>query len=163
MQIKDIIPWAHRDHSFDADTHHENPIATLQRDLNKVLDNFRSRFGDLHWPWGHDEARSDIVGTKDAIEVSVELPGMEMKDIEVSVADGMLTVKGEKQVERQEEKQGYYLSERSYGAIYRTVPLPPGVDTERAEAEFKNGVLTVRLPHTPEALENVKRIEIKEK
>ena len=48
MQIKDIIPWAHRDHSFDADTHHENPIATLQRDINKVLDNFRSRFGDLH-------------------------------------------------------------------------------------------------------------------
>jgi HSP20 family protein len=84
-----------------------------------------------------------------------------MKDIEVSVTDDMLTVKGEKKVERQEEKKGYYLSERSYGAIYRTIPLPPGVDGEKAEASFKNGVLKIRLPQTPEAQARVKRIEVK--
>jgi HSP20 family protein len=84
-----------------------------------------------------------------------------MKDIEVSVTDDMLTVKGEKKVERQEDKKGYYLSERSYGAIYRTIPLPPGVDGEKAEASFKNGVLKIRLPQTPEAQARVKRIEVK--
>jgi HSP20 family protein len=74
----------------------------------------------------------------------------------------MLTVKGEKKIERQEEKKGYYLSERSYGAIYRTIPLPPGVDGEKAQASFKNGVLTIKLPQTPEAQAKVRKIAVKE-
>ncbi len=161
MQIKDLIPWARKDHAPEPKTDDQNPLATLQRDMNRVFDSFWNRFGDLDWPWGGGDAKSDVVETKDAVEVSVELPGMEMKDIEVSVTDDMLTVKGEKKVERQEEKKGYYLSERSYGAIYRTIPLPPGVDGEKAEASFKNGVLTIRLPQTPEAQAKVKRIEVK--
>lgn len=84
-----------------------------------------------------------------------------MEDIEVTVTDDLLTVKGEKKIERQEEKKGYYLSERSYGAIWRTIPLPPGTDGSKAEASFKNGVLTVRLPQTPEAQARVKHIEVK--
>jgi len=161
MQIKDLIPWARKDHAPEPKTDDQNPLATLQRDMNRVFESFWNRFGDLDWPWGGGDAKSDVVETKDAVEVSVELPGMEMKDIEVSVTDDMLTVKGEKKVERQEEKKGYYLSERSYGAIYRTIPLPPGVDGEKAEASFKNGVLTIRLPQTPEAQAKVKRIEVK--
>ncbi len=161
MQIKDIIPWARKDQVPEPKTDDNNPIATLQRDMNRVFENFWHRFGSLDWPWGAGEARSDVVETKDAVEVSIELPGMEMKDIEVTVTDDMLTVKGEKKVERQEDKKGYYLSERSYGAIYRTIPLPPGVDGEKAEASFKNGVLKIRLPQTPEAQARVKRIEVK--
>jgi|TARA_Y100001933_G_scaffold106517_1_gene106770 HSP20 family protein len=161
MQIKDLIPWARKDHAPDAKTDETNPIATLQRDMNRVFESFWNRVGDLDWPWGGGEAKSDVVETDDAVEVSIELPGMEMKDIEVSVTDDMLTVKGEKKIERQEEKKGYYLSERSYGAIYRTIPLPPGVDGEKAEASFKNGVLTIRLPQTPEAQARVKRIDVK--
>ena len=65
-------------------------------------------------------------------------------------------------IERQEEKKGYYLSERSYGAIYRTIPLPPGVDGEKAQASFKNGVLTIKLPQTPEAQAKVRKIAVKE-
>ncbi|SDM00235.1 Hsp20/alpha crystallin family protein, partial [Paracoccus chinensis] len=57
---------------------------------------------------------------------------------------------------------GYYLSERSYGAIYRTIPLPPGVDGEKAQASFKNGVLTIKLPQTPEAQAKVRKIAVKE-
>ena len=129
--------------------------------MNRVFENFWDRVGNLDWPWGSGEAKSDMVETDNAIEVSIELPGMEMKDIEVTVNDDMLTVKGEKRIERQEEKKGYYLSERSYGAIYRTIPLPPGVDGEKVQASFKNGVLTIRLPQTPEAQAKVKRIEVK--
>jgi HSP20 family protein len=165
MQIKDLIPWARKDHSPESKTEEQNPIATLQRDMNHVFENFLSRlgqgFGSLDWPWGSSEAKSDVVETSDAIEVSIELPGMEMKDIEVTVSDDMLTVKGEKKIERQEEKKGYYVSERSYGAIYRTIPLPTGVEGSKAEASFKNGVLTIKLPQTPEAQAKVKRIEIK--
>ena len=161
MQIKDLIPWAHKDHVPEPKAGDQNPIATLQRDMNRLFEGFWNRVGDLDWPWGSGEARSDVVETDNAVEVSIELPGMEMKDIEVSVSDDMLTVKGEKKIERQDEKKGYYLSERSYGAIYRTIPLPPGVDGEKAEASFKNGVLTIRLPQTPEAQARVKRIDVK--
>ena len=161
MQIKDLIPWAHKDHTPEPKAGDQNPIATRQRDMNRLFEGFWNRVGDLDWPWGSGEARSDVVETDNAVEVSIELPGMEMKDIEVSVSDDMLTVKGEKKIERQDEKKGYYLSERSYGAIYRTIPLPPGVDGEKAEASFKDGVLTIRLPQTPEAQAKVKRIEVK--
>jgi len=161
MQIKDLIPWARKDGAPDAKSREENPIATLQREMNHVFESFWNRVGNLEWPWGSGEAKSDMVETDDAVEISIELPGMEMKDIEVTVSDDMLTVKGEKRIERQEEKKGYYLSERSYGTIYRTIPLPPGVDGEKAQASFKNGVLTIRLPQTPEAKAKVKRIEVK--
>ena len=132
MQIKDLIPWARKDGAPDAKSSEDNPIATLQREMNHVFENFWNRVGQFEWPWGSGEAKSDMVETDKAIEVSIELPGMEMKDIEVTVNDDMLTVKGEKKIERKEEKKGYYLSERSYGAIYRTIPLPPGVDRHRA-------------------------------
>lgn len=161
MQIKDLIPWARKEHAPEPKSDDNNPIASLQRDMNRVFESFWNRAGDLDWPWGGSEAKSDVVETNDHVEVSIELPGMEMKDIEVSVSDDMLTVKGEKKVERQEDKKGYYLSERSYGAIYRTIPLPPGVDGEKADASFKNGVLTIKLPQTPEAQAKVKRIEVK--
>lgn len=161
MQIQDLIPWARKDNAPGHKSDDQNPIATLQRDMNHVLERFWNRMGDLDWPWGGTEAKSDVVETDKAVEVSIELPGMEMKDIEVAVSDDMLTIKGEKKIERQEEKKGYYLSERSYGAIYRTIPLPPGVDGEKAEASFRNGVLTIKLPQTPEAQAKVKRIEVK--
>ena len=162
MQIKDLIPWARKDGAPDAKSSEDNPMATLQREMNHVFENFWNRVGQFEWPWGSDEAKSDVVETDNAIEVSIELPGMEMKDIEVTVNNDMLTVKGEKKIERQEEKKGYYLSERSYGAIYRTIPLPPGVDGEKAQASFKNGVLTIKLPQTPEAQAKVRKIAVKE-
>lgn len=160
MQIKDLIPWARNDDA-DARGDDDNPIANLQRDVNSVFDKFWNRVSHMDWPWAGGEARSDMVETDGAVEVSIELPGMEMKDIEVTVNDDILTIKGEKKIERQEEKKGYYLSERSYGAIYRSLPLPPGVDADKAEASFKNGVLTIRLPQTAEAQAKVKRIEVK--
>ena len=161
MQIKDLIPWARKDHVPGPKNDDSNPIATLQREMNRVFEGFWNRAGDLDWPWGNGEAKSDVVETADHVEVSIELPGLEMKDIEVSVTNDMLSVKGEKKVERQEEKKGYYLSERSYGVVYRTIPIHTGVDGEKAEASFRNGVLTIKLPQTPEAQAKVKRIEVK--
>ena len=86
---------------------------------------------------------------------------LEQKDVEVTLTDEALTIRGEKQIERKEEKRGYYVSERSYGSIFRTIPLPAGVDSDKAEAMFKNGVLTIRLPQRPEAKAKVKKIEVK--
>ena len=87
------------------------------------------------------------------------MPGLEEKDVEVSVADDVLTIRGEKKTETDDSKKGYRLAERSYGSFLRSIGLPSGIATDKAEASFKNGVLTVTLPKTPEA--SPKKIEIK--
>lgn len=74
---------------------------------------------------------------------------------------GQPAVRGEKKAENEERKKGYYFSERSYGSLYRSIPLPPGVDGSKAEAQFRKGVLTVTVPKTPEAQEKVRKIEMK--
>jgi HSP20 family protein len=164
MQIKDLLPWARKDEAAEPRGAEQNPIATLQRDMNRAFESFWSQasrsFGGLTG-FGHGVPRSDVVETDDGIEVSIELPGLDEKEVEVTLTDEALTIRGEKKIERREEKRGYYVSERSYGAIYRSIPLPAGVDSEKAEATFRNGVLTVRLPQSPEAKAKVKKIAVK--
>ncbi len=106
MQIKDLIPWARKDGAPDAKSSEDNPIATLQREMNHVFENFWNRVGQFEWPWGSGEAKSDMVETDNAIEVSIELPGMEMKDIEVTVNDDMLTVKGRRRSSARWRRRG---------------------------------------------------------
>ena len=168
MQIKDLLPWARREPAGAvgrARAPDEHPMAEMQRQMNAVFENFWRGIdrpsGSMDLPLGDGVPRSDVVETEGGVEVSVELPGMEQRDVEVSLTGDSLTIKGEKRIETQEEKRGYYVSERSYGSVYRTIPLPPGVDADKAEATFKNGVLTVRLPQTAEAKEKVKRVEVK--
>jgi HSP20 family protein len=165
MQIKDLLPWARKEGSGELKGAEDNPIAALQREMNRAFESFWSRgerpFGGLAAVFGEGAPRSDVVETEAGIEVTVELPGLEEKDIEVSLSDEALTIKGEKKVERKDEKKGYYISERSYGSVYRSIPLPAGVDSDKAEASFKNGVLTVKLLQRPEAKANVKKIEVK--
>ena len=167
MQIKDLIPWGRKETEPQRKSEDEHPMVTLQRDMNRVFDNFwRSfdqPFGSLTTPSDTGMPRSDVVETDAAVEVSVELPGMEEKDIDVSLTDDALTIKGERKVEREDDKKGYYLSERSYGSFYRSIPVPPGVDTEKVEAAFKNGVLTVTLPKTEEAQAKIKKITVNAK
>jgi HSP20 family protein len=164
MQIKDLIPWARKDDSGELRSDGDNPLVSFQRDMNRAFESFWNRaerpFGALTG-LGEGTPRSDVVETNSGIEVTVELPGLEEKDIEVSITDEALTVKGEKKIEKKEEKKGYYVSERSYGSVYRAIPLPAGVDADKAEASFRNGVLTVSLPQRPEATAKVRKVDVK--
>src|SRR6516165_5666397 len=99
--------------------------------------------------------------TRRAYEITAELPGMNESDIDVKFSDGTLTIKGEKRDEKEENKKGYYLSERRYGSFQRSFGVPDGVDVDKIEANFKNGVLTVTLPKTPQAQTSEKKISIK--
>jgi len=91
----------------------------------------------------------------------VALPGLEQKDVEVRLSNGTLIIKGEKREEKDERQKDYYMSERRYGTFMRSFRLPDTVDTDKIEARFANGVLTVRLPKSAEARQNEKKIEIK--
>jgi HSP20 family protein len=104
----------------------------------------------------------DIVDRSSALEVTAELPGMDVNDIEVKFADGMLTIRGEKIEVREENKKDHYLSERRYGSFSRSFRIPNVIDADRIEASFNNGVLTVTLPKSPEAQKSEKKIAIRQ-
>ncbi|UIJ46328.1 Hsp20/alpha crystallin family protein [Sphingomonas cannabina] len=95
-----------------------------------------------------------------AYRLTAELPGMKEEDIELSVAEGVLTLKGEKRSEEEHGKDGRLLSERSYGSFARRITLPSDVDFDRIAAEFDKGVLTVTLPRNAEAVERTRKIAI---
>jgi len=162
MQIKDLIPWSRKEVEGAPSRRSEEPVLSLQREMNRVFESFWNRFERplMGVDGGFGAPRADVVETEKAVEVSVELPGLDAKDLQVSLTEDVLTIKGEKKAEREESATGRYLSERSYGSFYRAISLPPGVATDGAKAEFKKGVLTVSLPKTPEAQAKVKKIEV---
>lgn len=151
------------------------PFETLRREVEQLFDDFgrdfwrvpsrRSLFG-FEPLWRREVAWEaapavDIAESEKAYEITAELPGMDEKNIEVKVANGCLTIKGEKQEEKEEKKKDYYLHERHFGSFERSFEMPDGVDADKIEANFKKGVLTVTLPKKPEAQKPVKKIDVK--
>jgi len=103
----------------------------------------------------------DVSENDKGIEVTAELPGVDEKDVEVTLADNLLTIKGEKKSEREEKEEGSYVSERSYGSFQRSFSLPYEVDAGKVEAKFDKGVLKISLPKSPELKKKTKKIAIK--
>lgn len=143
----------------------EDPFFAIQREMSDMLDDFWGTF-DLR-PFsdgGSLRAFSPIVdvreGDKD-IRIKAELPGMDEKDIEVTLADDSITIKGEKREEKEERENECVYREAHYGAFHRMIPLPEGLDGDKAEASFKNGVLDVTVPRLDGAKRKTKKIEIK--
>lgn len=166
MQITDLIPWnKNKQPATRKSEVGDYPLVGLQRDLNRVFEDFWGRFDRPYLrPFdglGHFGPSIDVTETDNAVDISVELPGLDEKDIDVTLTDDVLTIRGEKKNAHEEKKKGYYLAERSFGSFYRSIPLPAGIDTEKADARFKRGVLSISLPKTPEARARTKKIEVK--
>jgi len=151
------------------------PFESLRREVDRLFEDFdrgswgfpfrRSTFAlEPFWrselTWGTTPA-VDITESDKAYEITADLPGMAEKDIEVKLANGGLIVKGQRQEEKEEKKKDYYLQERRYGSFERCFRVPDGVDADKVEATFKNGVLTVTLPKTAEAQKAEKKIAVK--
>jgi HSP20 family protein len=149
------------------------PFDILRKEVDRLFDNFSlaspstGRFFNIE-PWFRHGAA--LVGMAPAIdiaekdrsyEVTAELPGLDEKDIDVTVSDNVLIVKGEKTEEKEEKEKNYYLSERRYGSFQRSFELPAGVDAGKIEAQFAKGVLTVTLPKTAEAQKKQRKIDVK--
>ena len=105
--------------------------------------------------------KADISETDTEYEISVELPGIDEKDIEIDVSEGMLTMNAEKREEREEKKKNYHLTERSFGSVKRSFRVPEGVDVSKIKADFSKGVLQVMLPKTKEAKAKQRKIPVK--
>jgi HSP20 family protein len=156
--------------SFAGEAWH--PFETLRKEVDRLFDDFGDGFwgrplrslARLERDWPKKVAARpavDIAESEKAYEITAELPGLDEKNIEVKVASGALTIKGEKKEETEEKKKDYYVSERRYGAFERYIALPKDVDTGKIEATFKCGVLKVVLPKTAEAQKSAKKIEVK--
>jgi HSP20 family protein len=151
------------------------PLETLRREIDRIFDSFHR--GSLAFPFAQrafefelPSLRGMVAGIAPAVdvtekdkeyEITAELPGLDEKNIEIKLANGMLTIKGEKKEEKEEKEKDYYLSERHYGSFTRSFQLPESVDTAKIEASFTKGVLTVKLPKSAEAQKNEKTIPVK--
>ncbi len=103
----------------------------------------------------------DVKETEKELLIKADLPGIDEKDIHLTINDGVLSLRGEKKIERKDEHENYHLMERSYGSFQRSIRLPATVDQDKAEAQFDKGVLTITLPKRPETVKEQKKIEIK--
>ncbi len=123
--------------------------------LKSEMDRLFDRLSEMKWDdlpaLGDWRPSMDISETKDSLVAKVEVPGMEQKDIQISLQEDLLTIKGEKKQEKEEKDERYHRVERSYGAFVRSIRLPVAVDASKVMATFKNGLLTVTLPKTPAA------------
>jgi HSP20 family protein len=94
--------------------------------------------------------------------VRADLPGLTKDDIDVNITEDEIVLKGERRQESEENEEGYYRSERTYGSFYRSIPLPEGVDPDQANASFRNGVLEITMPAPEQTAKRRKRLEIRE-
>ena len=118
------------------------------------LRNFGHRIQDLFSP------QADAAATEGAYQIELELPGVDDNDIEITLHDNVLMIKGEKRSQREEEGKSYYFSERAYGSFQRSFRLPGDVDADQIDASFAKGVLTMTLPKLTEREEQAKRIKV---
>lgn len=156
--MRDLIPWGRS--RMPARSEEASPFFALHREMNRLFDEAFRNFGlspsfsEGGFGWPSVEVSDD---GKD-IRVTAELPGMDEKDVEIDIDDGVLVIRGEKRTEIDDKDRRY--SERSYGRFERRLALPADVDEERARASFKKGVLTVTLPRSERAHQNVRRVPI---
>lgn len=106
------------------------------------------------------QPRVDVVDDGDALRITAELPGLDRQEVQIQIEDEALVLRGEKKLESKTEEKGCYRLERAFGSFQRVIPLPDGIDVERAEAKFDKGVLTVRFPKTAAEKSRVRRLEI---
>ena len=133
----------------------------MRREMDRLWDSFfegkpTRRAGDE----GEWAPSLDISETKGDLVVKAELPGIDPKDIDISLNEGILTIKGEKRQEKGEQEEGYHLVERRYGSFTRSIRLPREIQNEKINASFKNGVLKITLPKTEEAKKKEVKIKV---
>ena len=141
----------------------------MRTDMERVLDRFERgwpAFGGIGFGTRPVHAPGvavhlDVREEAGQIVIEADLPGVDEKDVTVTLANGLLSIKGEKRTEREEKKDDYHIAERSFGRFERTLRLPDGIDESAVSAKFDKGVLKIVAPKRPEAVKSERRIEIK--
>ena len=169
MNRKSLIPWGKNEVSSSRTNglstalgDEQSPFLALHRQMNRLFDDF---FRDIDLPlgglsWPSNRPHIEIAESDTDYKVVAELPGLDDKDVEVTLEDGVLTLKGEKKGEASEEKNGGHYSERWFGKFERSFDLGSDVDADKVRAAFQKGILTVVVGKRPDARSRVKRITV---
>jgi HSP20 family protein len=163
--VRDLIPWGRSNNQAPATYRDDDrsPFLSLHWEMNRVFDDFFRDF-DMRMPmlagggFNNRWPRLDVAETDKEITVTAEMPGLEEKDVELLLEDGVLTLRGEKRAETEDKDR--QLSERYYGRFERRISLDSEVQADKVTARFKDGVLNVSLPKDPSAQPKARRIEI---
>jgi HSP20 family protein len=164
MALKELIPWKKSNGELAVRRDAANPFDQFRREMDQLFAGFLS-----DWPApinlmdrriGSFVPDVDVAETEKEVRVTAELPGLDQKEVEVTLTQGALTIKGEKREEHEEDKGDLHRSECRYGMFERMVQLPSDVDADKAKASFKKGILKVTLPKTAEAQSNRRRIPV---
>jgi HSP20 family protein len=150
-----LIPWRNKELDRTPDRFGDSSLATLREEMGSLFDRF------MRDPWGLSPLegffpsnlgpRIDMSESDTEICLKAELPGVDPKDVDIQIEGDILTIRGEKHQEKTEKKRNYHWVERQYGAFHRSVPLPASADSNKVEAAYKDGVLTVTIQKNPDA------------
>lgn len=165
MTVYHLSPWR-RKSGVATDDSEIQSLRTVRCDIDSVFDNF---FSHLNWAPTLQDLNTnsflspslDITETDKEYHISMELPGVDEKEVDISFSNGLLTVKGEKKAEEKKEGKNYHRVERSYGMFQRSVSLPEGINPDAINATFTHGVLNINIPKPEEKKPEVKKINIK--
>jgi HSP20 family protein len=166
MALKDLMVW-NRGHNVPSHRDFFAPVDSLRKEMDRVFEGLFSDFGDFSSSLFKMDSkpsfspRLNMSEGDNEIEVSAELPGIEEKDIQVTLKDGVLSIKGEKKMEEKKKEQSFYRVERHYGSFHRSVRIPEGIEADQIKASFRDGVLKINLPKSEKEDKNIKRIEVK--
>jgi len=179
MTLKEMVPWRwgglrrwdDDDRPFESFL---REMDSLHKDMDRLFEDFwkgSGRHSMMTAPWqsmmGQPMEYSAVMPRVDetedekAFHIHVELPGMDQEDVDITLSNGMLTIRGEKKREEEEKGKDFYRKERSFGAFRRTLPIPSEVDEKGIEASFKKGILYIELPKTEAARKKVTHIDVK--
>ena len=165
MSMLELVPWR-KERKQMARELADDWLMPLHHQIDRVFTDFFGtdvpRLAQTHWD-GRFSPSIDVSETDRQLKVAAELPGMDEKDIEVTLTDGVLTVKGEKRSETEEEDKAkhHYRLERSYGAFRRSFQLPPEIDADEVSASFDKGVLTITVAKKETAESATRKIEVR--
>lgn len=164
MAWGDLVPW-NRGRGLTR-AREGDPFSALRRDMDRLFDDFwrGEPFRGFNVPspaFAGGWPTLDVSETDKDYKITAELPGLEEKDVKLTLRDNVLVLSGEKRSEKEENGENRHVSERFYGSFQRAIPFDAEVDPDKVVASFKNGVLTVTAPKNPAAQDRTKRIEIK--
>lgn len=165
MLFKSLIPWSHSRRDVPVRRAEGRGLPMWPAEFERMFEDFLSDWAmtrpELPTWEGEFTPRMNVVERENEMVVTAEMPGMDEKDIEISVSDDTLTIQGEKKEEREESSGEMLRRERFYGKFRRDIPMMGEFDPDKAAAEFSKGVLTVKVPRLAEAQSKRKRIEVK--
>jgi HSP20 family protein len=166
MDFKSLIPWQEKSQTPANQEDFFDPMVTFRREVDRMFDDFLNGFGrstlrSMANGWQGVTPVIDVAETEKDMVITAELPGVSEREVEVTLAGDILTIKGEKKAEQEQKNGDATYVERRFGSFSRSLRLPFEVKDEKVDAKYDKGVLTIRVPKPAEIQNAVRRIEVK--